>query len=86
MPPCFAGALDVVAEVTGFVALLLPVLFFELPQAAAVATTASTPAIATILRVFLTAIKSPPLRRIRLGVWIRAGRGCERSRQRQMRA
>jgi hypothetical protein len=81
VPPCFADAAELVAVVTGFVAALFPPLFFELPQAAADARTASTPAIATIFRVFLTAIKSPPLRRSRLGVWIRAGRGGERSRQ-----
>jgi len=80
-PPGFAGAAELEVVETGFVAPLLPVLFFELPHAAADARTATTPANASIFRVFLTAIKSPPLRRSRLGVWIRAGRGCERSRQ-----
>jgi len=61
VPPDFAGGAEL-ADVVGpaWVTSPLLLLFDDPPHAAAVATTAITPAIATSLRVLLTAIKPSP--------------------------
>src|SRR4051794_13858494 len=64
VPPCFAAGPELVGVEAELLLVMLflgpPPLDLLLPQAAAAATVATTPTIATNLRVLLTAIKPSP--------------------------